>query len=114
MSPRIKPHRPVVAVPPAPELQRRGDRRRPLSGRATLTLLDPLGSSLGSAEVLTRDISSLGLSFVFKEPLTIGQTCRLDLPPQLGPAQSFVCQVVRARPVSNGRYEMAVQFRKKL
>jgi hypothetical protein len=114
MSPRIKPHRPVVSVPPAPDRERRGDKRRPGSGRATLTVLDLLGGSLGSAEVLTRDQSSLGLSFLFKKPLTIGQTCRLDLPPDAGPAKSYMCEVVRARPVSNGRYEMAVQFRKKI
>jgi hypothetical protein len=109
------PHRPPVTLPlpAAAERERRRDSRRPLQTPAILTVLDGLGAG-EQHEILTRDLSFAGVSFLLREPLAVGQTCNLRVS---GPGNSTVthcCEVIRSRPVSNGRYEMAVQFRKRI
>lgn len=103
--------RPPVVLQSPVVIDRRRDSRKPMMTRATLTVLD--GPSADSVhDVLTRDMSFSGVSFQLKLPLSVGQRCRLEAPGHGGGAAMQVCEVVRSRPLSNGKFEMAVQFRK--
>src|SRR5687768_1557642 len=92
--------------------ERRRDQRRPLLGKAKLTVLDGDGAH-SVHEIQTRDCSLSGISFLLRIALSVGQTCRIDIQSGLRTV-SHLCEVVRSRPLSNGRFEMAVQFRKAL
>jgi len=87
--------------------------RRLAQTKAILTVLDgPLSNT--THEILTRDLSLSGVSFLLRQPLAVGQNCRLEIPgsgPGNGSRESHLCEVVRSRPLSNGKYEMAVKFR---
>lgn len=103
---------PVPAAVPA-ERDRRREHRRPLQAKAVLTVLD--GSHADTThEVLTRDLSLSGIAFLLREPLSVGQACRIEIQHPGGSTVAHLCEVVRSRPLSNGRFEMAVQFRSSL
>jgi len=94
---------------PTPFHERRRDVRRPLLTRGTLTVLDGLGAN-DLHEITTRDLSGSGICFLLKVGLSVGQHCRINLTLPNGKTVTHTCEIVRSRPLSNGKFEMGVQF----
>ncbi len=91
---------------------RRREMRKPMQSKATVTIMD--GPSAGSThEILTRDLSFSGVSFLLKLEMAVGHMCRIAVQHGMR-TDTHLAEVVRSRPLSNGKYEMAVQFRKPL
>jgi len=107
------PPAPAVRPAPTPYCERRRDTRRPHSARAILTVLDGLDAG-ASHEITTRDLSGSGICFLLKTGLAVGQTCRIEVPKPEGRPVVHLCEVVRSRLLSNGKYEMGVTFERPL
>src|SRR3712207_3490465 len=108
---RAPDRRPPVTLQSPAIPDRRRDIRQPLQTKGGLTVFDgPTANSVH--EVLKPDMSFSGVSFQLRDALTVGQTCRLEIPGPGSQVTRHFCEVGRSRPLSNGKYEMAVQFRK--
>ena len=105
--------RPPISLAASTTLSdRRLDHRRILRSQATLHVLDGPGAG-ASHLIVTRDQSLSAVSFLLRDPLFVGQNCRIDFPSPAG-IVSHLAEVIRSRPLSNGRHEMAIQFSKSL
>ncbi len=92
------------------ERDRRRDNRKPVPVKAALSVLD--GEFAGQPfEILMRDLSDDGASFQLKVPLSVGQNLRIELL-NGSKRNAYDAQVLRSRPLSSGKFEMAVSFRK--
>jgi hypothetical protein len=102
---------PKIAGRPT-DRDRRRDMRKPMQSKAVVTVID--GPSAGAKhEILTRDLSFSGVSFILREELAVGHTCSIAVS-HGSRIETHLAEVVRTRPLSNGKFEMAVQFRKAL
>ena len=110
MSRSLDHRRPPVVLQSPVIPDRRRDSRKPLQTRSTLVVLD--GPDANSVhDVLTRDMSFSGVSFQLKVPLSVGHRVRLEMHGPGNGTTRQLAEVVRSRPLSNGKFEMAVQFR---
>src|SRR5580704_2177050 len=99
-APRRVPRKPSVVA--LPNIDRRHDNRAPLQGKAVLTVLDPSGTRR-THDILTRDASFAGISFLLRESLSVGQACTIQIHGHGAPT-SHLCEVIRSRQLSNGRF----------
>lgn len=108
MSKPLTPDTPRVSLS-----ERRTSHRGPVQTKARLVVLGPLGEG-ASYDILTRDGSLSEITFLLRERLSVGQQCRIEIPDGPGKVRKYLSEVVRSRPITGGRFEMAVQFRKTL
>ena len=98
-------------VAPAVTLDRdrRRERRGPVRRAAKVALLS--GPTAGEEfEVITRDASQAGSAFYLREAVPIGTKVRVTELVDERPHRTFEGEITRARPISNGRYEMNIRY----
>lgn len=98
-------------VAPAVTLDRdrRRERRGPVRREALVTVLSGIARD-EQYLVTTRDASTAGSSFYLKSPLPLGTRVKVVEMVDERPHRSFQGEVIRSRPISNGRHEMNVRY----
>jgi hypothetical protein len=99
---------PIIGRPT--DRDRRRDMRKPMQSKAILTIIDGPGAG-HKHEILTRDLSFSGVSFLLREEMAVGHTCSIAVSNGYR-TDTHLAEVTRTRPLSNGKFEMSVQFRK--
>ncbi len=89
------------------------ERRRETREAAQLkvSLTTPGGQS---RDVVTKDQSFSGISFVTAEAMGLGQDCHVTLENADHTFMRFVAKVIRCRPIDDGTFDVAVQFRRQI
>ena len=82
-----------------------------LSAQLKVTLSTPGGQP---RELVTKDKSFSGISFISDESLAIGQDCHIVLENADHTFARFLARVVRTHSTDEGQYEIAVQFRRQI
>jgi len=93
---------------------RRTSHRGPVQTKARLTVLDAAALDGASHDIMTREASLSGITFLLRESLSVGQKCRVEFDSNGHPGKRYLAEIVRSRPISGGRYEMAMEYRKPL
>ena len=98
-------------VAPAVTLDRdrRRERRGPVRREATVEILAGLAAG-DRFDVIVRDASMAGSCFYLRESLPVGTKVRVVELVDERPHRVFEGEITRARPISNGRYEMNVRY----
>ena len=81
------------------------------SAQLKVTLTTPGGEA---RDVMTKDQSFSGISFVTTSPMGLGQDCHVTLENADKTFMRFVAKVIRCRPMEDGSFDVAVQFRRQI
>ena len=102
-------------VAPAISLDRdrRRERRGPVRRNAKVTVLSGLMTG-DTYDVMTRDASALGSAFYLREAVPIGTRVKVVEMLDERPHRTFEGEIYRARPITNGRFEMNVRYEKRI
>jgi hypothetical protein len=104
----------LIIDPDAPlKFDRRREARATTEMKVTMTVLDGPGAGT-TCELRTRDSSFTGVSFSTELPLSLGQNCQLLLEGGDRTFCRFVAMVIRSHMNSEGRYEVAMRFRRQI
>lgn len=94
----------------AKDHERRHTRRGRYRVTARISYLPPGGDRHRSFEVMTRNLSRTGLSFIHKTLIYPRQTVEVQLPLPDKSVRQLRGKVVRVRPAGIGLYEIGVEF----
>ncbi len=93
--------------------ERRTSHRGPVQTKARLIVLNDAADGTAH-DIMTREASLSGITFLLRESLSVGQQCRVEFDSNGHAGRKYLAEIVRSRPISGGRYEMAMEFRKPL
>ena len=90
------------------------DADRRSESRDTTPLKVTLYTAGATRELLTKDRSFSGISFIAAEPMALGQDCQVVLENGDQTFARFTARVVRSVSIDERTFEIAVQFRRQI